>query len=413
MVTAPPVTCSRHRRRDSVVRCSTCDAPLCADCIVKTPVGFKCPACVGGRAAPPGAGPDRRRLVIGAAAVVVVALVAFALTRGGSGDGAGEGAAVVTTGERPVEIVGAGGVPIAGTLRIPRAAADGKVPALVILGGFGQTDRNGILSGNGLGDPLYQELAARLAEAGMASYRYDKRGSGESLLPAETPLLFSDMVDDARAAVGFLAQRHEVNPDAIAVIGHGGGGLVALQLAADPRVRRVVLLSTPGRPLVDVVADDFARSNHAGAPEQIRAVVDQLKRDGNLPPMDSLQPDVRRVFAYGGPSWLKGIYSIDAVADARQVAVPTLVVRGERDTGLVAADSDLLAEALGAHTDVIVDPDTDNTLSLPEPVPTGASAEGRAHDIAMGAASASITRDKQLMDRVITWLRDGLGAKPA
>ena len=408
MVTAPPVSCSRHRRRDSVVRCSACDAPICAECIVKTPVGFKCRSCVGGSAEAAGARSRRRPAVI-AAAVVVVALVAWMLTRGGSSDDADTGTAVLT-GDRPVEIVGAGGVPIAGTLRVPRGAGTARVPAVLIIGGFGQTTRDGVLSGDQVGDPLYRELSAALADAGVASYRYDKRGSGLSVLPADTPLQLADMVDDARAALGFLAQRREVDPESLAVLGHGGGGLVALQVATDPRVRRVALLSTPGRPLVDVVADDFARANHPGAPDQVRAVVEQLRRDGQLPPLDTLQADVRPVFSFGGPSWLRAIYSLDPVADARKVDVPVLVVQGGRDTGLTPADAGLLVEALGAHTDVIIDPDADNTLTLPQPTPVGASPEGAAHDRAMGAANASNTRDTALLGQVVTWLRTGLGA---
>ncbi len=38
--------CIDHPQRETALRCNRCGAPVCTDCIVRTPVGFRCKACV-------------------------------------------------------------------------------------------------------------------------------------------------------------------------------------------------------------------------------------------------------------------------------------------------------------------------------------------------------------------------------
>ena len=39
-------TCYRHPERETYVRCTRCDRPICPDCMVSAAVGFQCPECV-------------------------------------------------------------------------------------------------------------------------------------------------------------------------------------------------------------------------------------------------------------------------------------------------------------------------------------------------------------------------------
>src|SRR2546423_6743917 len=92
-----------------------------------------------------------------------------------------------------------GALELGGTLVMPRGAT-GRVPVVVIIAGSGPTDRNGN-SMMGIRPNSYAQLAWRLAERGIASLRYDKRG-----LPpthgavGSTRLTLEDFAVDARAA---------------------------------------------------------------------------------------------------------------------------------------------------------------------------------------------------------------------
>jgi hypothetical protein len=44
--TVAPVFCTYHPNRETVLRCNRCDKPICYECAVRTPVGYRCKDCV-------------------------------------------------------------------------------------------------------------------------------------------------------------------------------------------------------------------------------------------------------------------------------------------------------------------------------------------------------------------------------
>lgn len=431
---SPPTTapCAQHRRRPSVAACTACDRRVCADCVVHTPVGIKCTSCTSppkGRrpqpASPRGERPDTRRTLGMVAAVlglVVFGAVALALVRGGDTDepAAAGSRAVPAKGPREITVsfTGADGLALRGALRVPEGA-DGLVPGVVIIPGFGPTTRDGVAPPGGTPDPLYRDLSRALAEAGVASLRYDKRGTGESVMDPDQPRSFDDMVEDAAAAFTFLGERVEVDPESVGLAGHDEGGLTALRLAAtELPVGALVLVATPGRPLVDVLADDFVASSEEPGlgeehVEELRAVVGELTATGELPNPGAMRSALRPIFPPGEEEYLQAIFSLDPAQEAADVAAPTLVVRGGADPGVSAEDAELLVGALRGEADVLVGAHAGHTLAIADTDDDGAAAGGdAAHDpnVHSGAAVAS-ARDDDLLSEVGAWVADTLGVQ--
>ncbi|MGI9120123.1 MAG: alpha/beta hydrolase [Acidimicrobiales bacterium] len=307
--------------------------------------------------------------------------------------------------ERRVHIDGAVGVSIGGTVTMPTSVgAGGGVAGVVIIPGFGPTNRDGKVGPGGAADTFYLDLSRTLVDSGMATLRYDKRGTGQSVLPPDRPLTFDDMVADAGAAVAFLAERAEVDPQRIAVVGHEEGGLVALQLAADdPRVASLALVSVPGRPFLQVLTDDFNNSGHGDQVPALQGVVGGLLAGEPLPDPATISSGVRDFFPVTRQEYLIDIFSLDPVVLAGQVDVPVLVVRGDAATGISAADADALVGALGPETEVVVAPDAGPTLVVADS-PAGAAASSGStsgeHEHDQAPAAPVPERDEGAMARI-------------
>lgn len=395
-----------------------------------TRVGFKCRACTGAPSAPSARrGRDTGRLtgsrrnvgVAAAAGVVLVGVVVFGLVSGAGTDGAGDPVTLgedgddAAAGDLHVEVTGAGRLTLGANLLMP-AGSGPPVPAVVVIPGFGPTDRNGIAAPGQPPDALYRDVAEALAEAGVASLRYDKRRQGESVLPAGTPLRFPDLVEDARGALDFLAERKGVDGRRLAVVGHDEGGLIALRLAAhDPRVRAVALISTPGRPLAEVLADDLraaatTREEGEALAARLRDVAARVAGGGAVPPAEELPGPLRAVFPADDEEYLRELFSVDPAADAGRVEVPTLVVRGGRDSGVSIADEQALVAALGPSTEVVVGAEAGHTL-LVSSAAQAAEPRPEEHDESVheGPAAAVSERDESLLGRLGAWLAGNLG----
>jgi hypothetical protein len=72
------VTCARHPKTLTRLRCSRCGTPICPQCAVRTPVGLRCPDCAGVRGLPTYSTPGTslaKGLAVGAALAIAFALL--------------------------------------------------------------------------------------------------------------------------------------------------------------------------------------------------------------------------------------------------------------------------------------------------------------------------------------------------
>jgi len=236
----------------------------------------------------------------------------------------------------------ANGFVLAGTISKPSQPSAAKHPAVVLVAGSGPADRDDVA----FGVPILGELAGALADAGFIVVRYDKRGVGQSGGRAESAAL-AEYAEDVRAAVKALAERKDVDPKRIAVVGHSEGGSIAMIAAAkDKRIAAVALIATPG---VTGAEAALAQQQHlldrsTMTAEEKQAKVDAQKRIHDAvitgKGLDQLPPDVRRTV--DNPEF-QSILTTDPAKVMPEVHKPILVVQGELDTQVDPSNADRLA----------------------------------------------------------------------
>lgn len=222
-----------------------------------------------------------------------------------------------------------------GMLHLP-PAADGPVPGVVFCHGF---------TGHKIeAHFLFVKTARALEAEGVASLRFDFRGSGES--EGEfSDVTVSREIQDAAAAVDLLAADPRVDPGRLGILGLSLGGAVAACLAGqDARVRSLALWSAVARP----------RALCEEAPRQAWGQL--VRRHGHL--------DIGALAV--GRDLVEDLPRHDPVAAVRRSAARVLVVHSEADASVPVTDADLYVAAR-AETDSPVEkaivPGADHTYT--------------------------------------------------
>lgn len=305
------------------------------------------------------------------------------------------------------------GVRLAGTLTVPEG--EGPFPAVALISGSGPQDRDETVFGH----RPFLVLADYLTRRGIAVLRYDDRGIGEStgdFAAATTP----DFAEDARAAVEWLREDPRIRPDAIGLVGHSEGAIVA-PIAADRSddVAFVVLLASTGMPGRDLLVDQGEAINRAsGLPETVieqRAAAQAKVLDAVLESEDDsvAAERARAALAEAGLTgaaadaqvqglvtpWMRYFLVYDPLPALRELDVPALALYGEKDTQVPpASNAPAVEEALreGASGDytVTVLPGLNHLF---QPAGTGAPSEYAGIEETMSPAA---------MDAIATWIEE-------
>jgi pimeloyl-ACP methyl ester carboxylesterase len=233
---------------------------------------------------------------------------------------------------------------LGGKLILPKVS--GPFPAVVFVTGSDPDTRE-----------AWQVEARALADKGVASLLYDKRGVGESSGASHDLASWDDLANDVEGAVAFLRSRTDViKPDRIGLIGQSQGTWIITKVAArDPRIRFLVNISGGGMSAAEqetyrtgalMASNGFSAADVERAKDFQRRKFNVARTGLGWQALDSTMKKLRADSVKWFPGYGTGAaagslallrlfgvlqFNYDPTVDLRSIKAPVFNIMGERD----------------------------------------------------------------------------------
>jgi pimeloyl-ACP methyl ester carboxylesterase len=241
-------------------------------------------------------------------------------------------------------------IKLPGSLYLPINAK--KTSAVVLVQGSGPHDRNG----STLKNKIYLDMALGLVQQGITVLAYDKRTyvyQNNDPFPLDSMDYYSETIDDAVAAIDFLKQQKEVDSAKVFIAGHSQGAMCAPLMAKKRKVKGLILLAAPARPLLEIIPEQLDYINNIDG--KISEEEEKMSSAIKWQVKNALKPDLtlktKTMLPFGAKAkyWLLD-RNYKVLEVAKTLTVPIQLIQGGRDYNVTKKDYDLWAEAMSGKS---------------------------------------------------------------
>ncbi|MGY3187256.1 alpha/beta hydrolase [Lysinibacillus sp. TE18511] len=220
-------------------------------------------------------------------------------------------------------------------------ASEQPSPVVLILAGSGPTDKDGNSALAGKNDSL-KMLAEGLANEGIASVRYDKRGIGDnkSLSTKEEDMSIDHYVDDAVQVINTLLANKAYS--SVHIIGHSEGSLIGLLAAQKTNVESFVSIAGTGRPIDEVLLEQLKGQLSPQLLKESTDILASLKK-GEL--VKNVSPDLQALFRSSVQPYMMSWLKYNPASELAKVNSRVLLVQGTNDLQVTATDAEALKKS--------------------------------------------------------------------
>ena len=207
-------------------------------------------------------------------------------------------------------------VTLAGTMTFPEGYKEGqKVPVVLMVTGSGPQNRDEEL----MGHKPFLVLADRLARHGIASLRYDDRGTGLSTGDFSSATTAA-LATDALAGIKYLRGLKKFS--CVGILGHSEGGSIAYMLGAGGNADFIVSLAGPACKVDTLMMLQLNKlSRLQGAKEDVAHNVSETRQ---------------LLLSQDGGPWMKAFLNMDFSQFLKSVKCPVMALGGSNDLNVPA-----------------------------------------------------------------------------
>ena len=225
---------------------------------------------------------------------------------------------------------------IGGTLTWPQKIKTEKL--VIMISGSGAQDRDATLVPVSTFKP-FARLADSLTRSGLATFRYDDRGIGQSS-GNFTNTSLEMLASDVEAIIAKFSTGKGQIFDEIILLGHSQGGIVGGKVAAHSElVDKLILMASPGVSLAQTVVEQVELLNkQQSIPDSIvtqkvqlqKAIFDTLRNSQDFSKFDQNIPQNELNYLQS-PAYFS-LLDYQPTKDLQQLQIPVLVLMGGKDT---------------------------------------------------------------------------------
>jgi pimeloyl-ACP methyl ester carboxylesterase len=223
---------------------------------------------------------------------------------------------------------------------------------VLLISGSGPTDRDGNSKLLGGANNSLKLLAEALADNGIASVRYDKRGVAASAAAgtSEADLRFEQYVDDAAAWVARL--KGDKRFSRVTVVGHSEGSLIGMLAAKKAGADAFVSIAGIARAADAVLRDQLKGKLPPALAEENERVLTSLAAGKAVPDAD---PKLASLYRPSVQPYLISWMRYKPAEVVKSIGMPVLIVQGTNDIQVGVDEARALNAAASGSRLVLVE----------------------------------------------------------
>ncbi|WP_081328030.1 alpha/beta hydrolase [Lysinibacillus sp. FSL M8-0337] len=213
-------------------------------------------------------------------------------------------------------------------------------PVVLIIAGSGPTDKDGNSAIAGQNNSL-KMLAEGLAQDGIASVRYDKRGIGDnaSLLKKEEDITIDQYVDDAVQIIHALSANQAFS--SVHIIGHSEGSLIGMLAAQKINVESFVSIAGAGRTADTLLLEQLSGQLTPALTTETNMILAALKKGEQV---QHVSPELQALFRPSVQPYMMSWLKYNPATELQHVKGRVLLIQGTTDIQVKTTDAEALKQ---------------------------------------------------------------------
>jgi len=208
-----------------------------------------------------------------------------------------------------------------------------KQPLLIWVHGSGGVNRDG-------NQPQYiKQFRDAINKENMAFFSYDKRTANPNNVRfiQEDGIYFSDFVSDIKEVIYHF--KNDKRFSKIILIGHSQGSLIAM-LALD-NIDKYISLAGAGETIDKTLVRQITKQSHEFG-KLTEQYINELMTTGEI---KEVNPNLMSLFAKQNQPFIKSWITVNPIEEIKKVAIPTLIINGDKDFQVLINDAENLHKA--------------------------------------------------------------------